>query len=103
MTIIITVYYYYNRRRGDKRRVLSTPGEVVKTIVINMNLLRWPRTLLTGVPLLLVVVHSTALDRPYVSEGGWRTFPHDMVAQPGPCNIGRRRRGDVFTIVFICY
>lgn len=37
--------------------------------------------------LLLVVVRTVALDRPYVSEGGWRTFPHDMVAQPGPCNI----------------
>ena len=25
--------------------------------------------------------------RPYFSEGGWRTYPSDMVAMPGPCNI----------------
>jgi len=25
--------------------------------------------------------------RPYFSEGGWKTYPSDMVAQPGPCNI----------------
>ena len=30
---------------------------------------------------------STATNRPYFSAGGWRTFPHLMVAQPGPCNI----------------
>ena len=83
MTIILTVYYYYyyNRRKGAKRRVyyLRRGSE---DLASDMNL----RTLL------LVVVRTVALDRPYVSEGGWRTFPHDMVAQPGPCNIGRRRR-----------
>ena len=30
---------------------------------------------------------TTTTNRPYFSAGGWRTFPHLMVAQPGPCNI----------------
>ena len=29
----------------------------------------------------------SASNRPYFSTGGWNTFPHLMVAQPGPCNI----------------
>ena len=33
---------------------------------------------------------STTSNRPYFSAGGWRTFPHLMVAQPGPCNIEMR-------------
>ena len=30
--------------------------------------------------------------RPFVSEGGWRTYPSDMVARPGPCNIDIKDR-----------
>jgi len=29
-------------------------------------------------------------ERPYVSNGGWRTYPSDLVATPGPCNIDIR-------------
>ena len=25
--------------------------------------------------------------RPYLSEGGWRTFVEDILVKPGPCNI----------------
>jgi len=27
------------------------------------------------------------LERPYISYGGWRTYPSDMLANPGPCNL----------------
>ena len=25
--------------------------------------------------------------RPYMEEGGWATYPGDLLARPGPCNI----------------
>ena len=28
--------------------------------------------------------------RPYMEEGGWATFPGDLLARPGPCNIAIR-------------
>lgn len=28
--------------------------------------------------------------RPYVDNGGWRTYPGDLVVHPGPCNIAIR-------------
>ena len=37
--------------------------------------------------LLTLMCRTANSDRPYFSAGGWRTFPHLMVAQPGPCNI----------------
>ena len=36
---------------------------------------------------LLTLICRTTTNRPYFSAGGWRTYPHRMVAQPGPCNI----------------
>ncbi len=35
---------------------------------------------------------AMADQRAYMSNGGWRTYPADMVAQPGPCNIDIRDR-----------
>ena len=37
--------------------------------------------------LLTLIRRTTTTNRPYFSAGGWRTYPHLMVAQPGPCNI----------------
>ena len=34
--------------------------------------------------------------RPYFSEGGWRTYPSDMVARPGPCNIDIKARRGIY-------
>ena len=28
--------------------------------------------------------------RPFISNGGWLTFPGDLLVQPGPCNIDIR-------------
>jgi len=28
--------------------------------------------------------------RPFISNGGWVTFPSDLLVQPGPCNIDIR-------------
>ena len=33
--------------------------------------------------------------RPYFSEGGWRTYPSDLVARPGPCNIDIKARREI--------
>lgn len=30
------------------------------------------------------------VDRPFISNGGWPTYPSDMIATPGPCNIDIR-------------
>ena len=40
----------------------------------------------------LLTLTTTSSNRPYFSTGGWKTFPHLMVAQPGPCNIEIRDR-----------
>ena len=37
--------------------------------------------------------------RPYFSEGGWRTYPSDLVARPGPCNIDIKARRRFFVAV----
>ena len=37
--------------------------------------------------IILFVPPSLGLERPYISNGGWRTYPGDLIATPGPCNI----------------
>ena len=36
---------------------------------------------------LFLPLPSLGLDRPYISNGGWRTYPSDIVVSPGPCNV----------------
>ena len=38
----------------------------------------------------LLFTPTLSLDRPYISNGGWRTYPSDIIATPGPCNIDIR-------------
>ena len=51
----------------------------------NMNKIKITFSL--GLLLTLIRRTTTTTNRPYFSAGGWRTYPHLMVAQPGPCNI----------------
>jgi hypothetical protein len=30
--------------------------------------------------------------RPFMSNGGWHTYPSDLLVQPGPCNVDIRDR-----------
>ena len=38
----------------------------------------------------LLFCPTLSLERPYISNGGWRTYPSDIIATPGPCNIDIR-------------
>jgi hypothetical protein len=33
---------------------------------------------------------GAAEERPFISNGGWQTFPSDLLVHPGPCNIDIR-------------
>ena len=50
--------------------------QIIMTIKVSLHL-----------SLSILYLSPVLSDRPYFSEGGWRTYPSDMVARPGPCNI----------------
>lgn len=65
--------------------VSGPPGPLVQLLLLTL-LLGWPQQHQ------LVVEVAAADQRPYMSSGGWRTYPADLVVQPGPCNIDIRDR-----------
>ena len=60
-------------------------GTAAPRLQLLVALLGWPRKEAGA-------VQSADDQRPFISNGGWRTFPADMLVQPGPCNIDIRDR-----------
>ena len=64
--------------------------------IIKMTIKSSSLQLFTLSILYLFIAVTSDSHRPYFSEGGWRTYPSDLVARPGPCNIDIKAR-------FICH